>query len=138
MASDVVTAPVALDRVLAGPSLLDAMAAGAELAGQVGRGHAPAGLAEPIRPPSARSRPLGTCANSSGRSPPSRTATVVCHGGNNTVMEALTAGVPVLAGPALLGSVPGCRGPAAWPSGRRLRPQPRRRERARPADRRPP
>ena len=24
---------------------------------------------------------------------------VVCHGGNNTVMEALTAGVPVLAGP---------------------------------------
>ena len=24
---------------------------------------------------------------------------VICHGGNNTVMEALTAGVPVLAGP---------------------------------------
>jgi glycosyltransferase involved in cell wall biosynthesis len=46
MTSDVVTAPVPLDRVLAGPSLLDAMAAGAELAGQVGRGHAPAGLAE--------------------------------------------------------------------------------------------
>ena len=46
---------------------------------------------------------------------------VVCHGGNNTVMEALSHGLPVLAGPDVLGPVRRGRGPAPRRRRRRVR-----------------
>ena len=53
-----------------------------------------------VRPRSDRCRRRGTSAPSLPQvAAIAACDAVICHGGNNTVMEALTAGVPVLAGP---------------------------------------